>query len=407
MRVLKIGIFALASLAVSGAAALESTWLFDGSLSGLAGRDPEKLDDVSTQTGGAQAAFYVMPILGWRGSNFYLSPSFDFSYSGVDTPLEVDDDLFLFSQQTSSMLDIGGTYKPNEDSRWSAKGFYENFSGKVTKDEEWGKGLYDYQDLGGFLNWNRKWNTGLPLATTLGYRYTDRQYFNFTSLDGSGLREKDSLIHKIYADLDIAWPTDEWVFNTTLSIASSGMAFKELRIQDESGLLVKEDGSPTDLRKDQVTTVKLTAPLRACRHHWYLSLESESRDSNISLFDSQSFTYIANFNDYVEGSLTIGYGYEIPAWWVFKAPYIGLQLTGLNRMYSSRPAQDATGNFIDQKQSDNQSQFNVDLNSAISEHWGIFFNSNSSRYRSNNSNEGSSLYEYQFITTSLGLQFSY
>ena len=153
----------------------------------------------------------------------------------------------------------------------------------------------------------------------------------------------------------------------------------------------------------------LTLPLEAGKHQWNFAYDLEIQSSNLAEFDQQSLNYFPEFNDYVEHTFTVGYGYELPGFWIFKKPHVSLQGSALTRGYSGRLARESNGAYKQALLQEGELQFDLDLNSAFSfaDHWSLFWNFNSTTFSSNDDDTGSAIHNYRFVTTSLGLQFSY
>lgn len=194
------------------ASALEMIFPIEGKGGLVQGYNPRRSGEENLRSFGGEAEINLFPVIGSRGSHWRFTPSYTAEYSGVNNVLQVDEDLFLFTQQLTQTVNLGGAWRGDEHRRVNFGLFYEGFNGKLAADEPWFKGLYDYRDAGAEASWRTAWGAEKGLSTTLGLRLTDRVYPNYVTLAVPQIREKDSDIAKPWLDLD--WTVSKTVHLT-------------------------------------------------------------------------------------------------------------------------------------------------------------------------------------------------
>lgn len=396
--ILILGLLAAAPLR----AEFKALWPLDGSLSLVNGSQPNRSTEDNLKGSGGQAQFDLDPILGWSGSRWLILPALALDWQSANSIVKVDDDRFEFLQQGDTRVELGTAFKRTPDQRFGLRLFGETFQAKQAVNESIATGVYNYQDSGLSMDWRQKWDTGVPFRSTLGLTATDRAYPNWVSLDPQQLKEKDQSIGELYTDLEWAW-SDR--VSTRLGLSVQGINYK-------SGLTIDADGTTGTgtLRKETVLDADLVVPMRFGRHGIDVGLSAELWGSNLNVYDSQTGTYIANYNDFALGRVDLGYAYDFAqpwAWGFFKSPQLTLDLGLELRQYLYRPARNDDGTLRDVTERDFVRDFAIGLNSSYTEHWGAFFKVDIQSAASNNYDQSSALYNYAFNTTSLGVNFLY
>lgn len=364
------------------------------------GENPRRSSEENLRSFGGDAELSVSPVLGWRGSNWRFTPDWQFTYSGVNNVLKLDEDLFLFTQQMTNKVDLAGAWRRDKHTRVNFGIFYEAFNGKLAADEPWFKGLYDYQDSGLDLSWRTAWGEQQALSSTLGLRLTGRLYPNNVTLATPPVHEKDAGIGKPYLSLD--WRASDKV-HVALDWSLQSVEYKEAIVVDDSGTT-----AAGVKRHDTVSTFSLSVPIQAGAQDWYIAYGLESRLSNYGVYNSANNFFTPGFNDYNEHHLSLSWGYAFDeAWGWFKAPQLTADGEVTARLYSNRLARDENGVPTASKQADQSYLLSLGLNSPVSDHWSLYTRLDLSLYRSNDLDQSVTLNNYSFNTFRLGGQFSY
>lgn len=394
---------ALAALAAEPVRAA-FTFPIEGRLGFVNGSNNQRQSEDNLKSSGGDGELSLAPVWAAAGkTGLRFTPTYDFEYSGVNSVLRVEEALFLFSQQMTNNVTLGGAYKTSADTRFGLKAFYDGFNGKVATDDVWGKGIYDYQDLGADLSWSSKWATAVPLRTTLGLRGTQRKFPHYVSLDPEQRHEKDSNIGRIFMDIELVWNTKMPVF-TTLSLSHEAATYQESLVVDDTG--TTNSGTR---RRDAVTSASLALPIQAEKQSWELAYDLEIRDSNYNYFDSQGPTYLEDFNDYAEHAFVLSWSYNFENAWikVFKKPQLTFGTGATARVYKTRLAKDDKGEYTTSKQIDNIWSLDLGFNSPLASFIAFYFKIDFQGHNSNNQDTGTSLAKYNFVTTRLGTQFAF
>jgi hypothetical protein len=140
---------------------------------------------------------------------------------------------------------------------------------------------------------------------------------------------------------------------------------------------------------------------------WSLGYNLERRLSNFAFVDPQEVSVYESYNSYAEHTFNASLSRGFDDWGFLASPRLAFNGSASTRMYDTRPAKTADGNYSGQKQHDEIYLATLELTNKFSDHWGGYASVNWSAYRSNTANETSSLYNYNFVSLSLGTQFSY
>ena len=376
-----------------------STWPVEGRAGLVQGQNPAKSAQENLRSLGGEAELSVAPVWWSEESPWRILPSWDFSYSGINNVLKVEEDLFLFAQQMTNRVDLGGAWRPDGDRRINGKIFYEAFNAKAAADEPWFRGLYDYQDTGLYVDWLRKWPTSVPMATTLGLKLTDRRYPHYVTLGEPELREKDSGIAKPYFSVD--WAFERAVLKVDYSVQS--VDYREAVVTDPDGTTAS-----ATKRRDMVQSLTLGLPYQGGSWDLFVEYALEARDSNYAVYDSSNNWYTSDYNDYADHAIRASWAWSFDdAWGFLKAPQVSVGAEASYRAYATRLAKDADGIVTPTKEASSVTGLSLGLNSPVAEHWSVYADLDVKVYRSNNLDEASGLNNYRFNTLRLGGQLAW
>jgi hypothetical protein len=398
-------ILALAVLLVPAGlrAEFHALWPLDGRLAAVDSQVPGRSAEENLKSSGADLDLHFSPILGWSGSRWLLLPALDLESSSANTILKVGDERYEFLSQATTNLELAAAFKRTADQRFTVKAFGGGFQAKETADEELATGQYNYQDGGLALDWRQKWDTSAPFRSTVGLRFTDRNYPNWQSLDPEQRREKDQGIAKIYTDLE--WALDWMDATPAVGLSLQSIEYKAAIVVDESGTT-----TAATKRKEAVVDLTLSLPLRHGAHVFAPNLRGELWGSNLNVYDSQNNAYIPGYNSFYELGGGFGYSYDFKGpwcWGAFDSPQVTLDLDLGLRHYISRPAAASDGSLLAEVQQDFTRDVALGFNSAVTQHWAFYTKFNHNASASNNQNQSSALYNFVFNTFSLGFNFVY
>lgn len=353
----------------------------------------------------------------------YLVPTITGIYTGTAQPFNIDDERFLFSQWIDLYGAYGANYEFNDNWELHLRGTYRKDYAQQTKDETIGKGLYDFDETGLYTeNINRFKYFDLEMEFTVGYKYIDRKYPNYTSLisqvtdemgeyattPNSASKEKDSLTHEFYTSDLIKWGESKWY--TTLAFTYDFVRYNEQKVINEIGEFT---GSR---RMDQIGTLTLEVPYYATdKSGVTFSYELSTRMTNQNYLDTMGTTdpiddkYIQTYYNYYQNVIGVGIDYELgfKLFGLTNSPVAAVNFDIDITQYATRLAKDASGAYKAELQNDYNYSLGVDFTQAISENWKTYLSIKYTRYRSNMDYEALGAYNYQYATATLGMGLSF
>lgn len=390
------------ALASGGASAAEFFVITDGSLGGAFGYDPQKPADENFKSGGGEASLYLGPRFKPGKSGWLLSGDYDFDYSGNQSVIKVDEEVFMYLQSMTNLFDLGASYRTRGGAQTRLTLFGELFNGTQAADESLSTALYNYRDIGAELGWEKTFGAELPFLVGVGVKLTDRFYPNYITLDVMEHKEKDATIAKLYLNGRKQWTEAS---ATLLTFSIQNEAFKDAPVIDETGTTYNAAAN----RRDIITNLSLGVPVSKGPHRFNLDYSLEIRNSNENYLDTNTNLYIEGINSYLDNSLGLNYAYTFDVRGFLSRPEISLGGEFGYRYYPGKLAKDKDGNYgmVPANQADNSYKVNLGFLAWISEHWSWKTGVDYAVYLSNNKDESTSLYNYRFFTLRTAAQFSY
>jgi len=233
-------------------------------------------------------------------------------------------------------------------------GYYVEYL-KETNDEEWGKGLFDYNKIIAGFEVEKQLNSGLNLRAGLDY-YTIR-YPNYISLLYSEKFET-SIDTVTYSELSANAGKNVLDYNTSALFVEVTKKMSEIcSTQAKLDFLLKnftdaktvdETGTFTsNLRQDIIYFLTLGANFTFERTIVGLTNLFEFYDSNQNSFDTANAVYIENYYDFWENSLNPSLTFLLGE--VDKITKLTLYYNIGYRQYISRLAQKDDSSYLDEK----------------------------------------------------------
>jgi hypothetical protein len=318
--------------------------------------------------------------------------------------------------ETTQSHHIATSLKYEVSESWSLRPMFFadwNFVNE-TEDEDFGEGLYDYDDIGGGIEsvWNWAPAQGRENETRLGFRYLSREYPNYQSLlslfDPNGAVETDE------KDLD-GYKTNLGFNSRSKDSWSWGLEgiFFYKDYTDKKTINLNGIRNPGETREDFVEYVNASAS-HPVGPDWTFGLEGQFvySDSNLDFYDTHNTLGLAD-DDFIEDhfdyysflvrpSFTYSRQWDKDRRFIFRVDYAFYAL-----QYPDRLAQNATGVYLDEEQHDTthtvSAKVSVPLTGNIS--WvtyGSYLTADS-----NQKFEAFYLYDYDLWTTVTGFSFKY
>jgi hypothetical protein len=302
----------------------------------------------------------------------------------------------LFDQNFSTRITSFGTWSLNNE----------------TKDEDWGKGLYDYQDIGGNINFQYKTGQdnlppGVLSSTT---EYYQRRYPNFLSLISlivdnppeEHIKDYDGIRQVISYEFS---PLDKFLYSLEYSFLHK--RFIDKLVVDENGILTD------DKRMDYVHTLGggvLFRPQKRWQFEidllgtWNLSNQNFNDEAGTAIPGDDVFTRRYFNYTSLEAGPTVTYFYPLS-----EEKNLSLQLAYqfLLRDYSDRRAQDSAGNYKNEDQTDYEHSITFKTTYPLTKHLSLIGLGEYNICNSNMEFERFYLYNYESYAVWAGLAFRY
>ncbi|MEA3560561.1 MAG: hypothetical protein U9R31_02190 [Candidatus Omnitrophota bacterium] len=302
----------------------------------------------------------------------------------------------LFDQKFSTRITSFGTWSFNNE----------------TKDENWGGGLYDYEDIGGNINFQYKTDRDNPFPGVLSSttEYYQRRYPNFSSLislivvnppeehikDYQGARQVVGYGFK---------PLDKFFCNLEYSFLYK--RYIDKLVVDQNGILTD------DKRIDYVHTFETSlffTPQKRWQFNlgllttWNLSNQNFNNEQNTPAPGDDVFT--RHYFDYISFEVKPAITYFYP---LSEEKNLSLELAYqfLLRDYSDRQAQDSAGNYKNEDQTDYEHSIILRTTYPLTKNLSLVGQGEYNICNSNMEFENFYLYSYRSYAAWAGLAFKY
>lgn len=394
---------------VSSARALE--WVPVGGVSVLGGIHSYEGDRGSI-TGNATASFSPAVRL---GTNWSLLPSAHAEYEGTRRLTEVLGTMTPAAQRLEGRLGLRGVWAP-PSSRWRLKPAvsYSRELSKETKDEAWGKGLYD--QIRWVIGAEAELLTTEPHSLRLAVDWFESVYPNYTTLESQAALEfaGQSLARELVGDRVL----DRRGWQFTLS----GDAPLGRRLIAEGSLtgvwsrfaaqrLIDEGGQFQDRAREDFLT-RAAFALRM-PHEWNADLRVRAgveagllaNTSNQNGYDATRGRFLPGFYDFVEWRL------EPSAIFVIGPPRrpvtASVKVGRRQRRYTSRPAQSDTGAYGSSALETREWTFAASLDYPMAERLSLQFSLERASDSSNQRFQRYYRYDYEATTVLAGFRWAW
>jgi len=353
----------------------------------------------------------ILPAVQLPGKGGVVLPIYAFNGSVSDRVVE---ESILFETRQNHMISLG--YKKAIAGDWDAKvsadGAYALT--QQTRNEKFGKGLYDYRDMGGrtSISWSPK-RGGREEPVTLGFRYFQRAYPNFKSLASEnqklllaipggaasvGDKEKNP---KNYTGYEVSASGERWLSETIkgrLDYAIGLQPYTDRYLRTNQGLV--SDKKRSDIINQGAARFDWTGLESAVV---WTSMDYLHFGSNGSNYDSgQSvYAYTKRFYQFYDLNWRTGLSVQLPLGEELH-PRIDFGM-GVGRRKYDRHAQDAAGQNLKAGQADNTLTATLGLNVPINKMFGVVAGVTRQMVSSNNLFEKYVKYNYELTAVSLGM----
>jgi hypothetical protein len=348
--------------------------------------------------------------------NLWFVPTGTVSYYSTAQPIQVDDRRFLFSQWFDAYANAGLNY--DITGSWTLKGrvFARKDLTQLSNEEVFGKGLYDFMDLGFYAENSLKFDR---FMLDFGIKYTDKKFPNYTSLSGAVTgnsgeplisapdREKDDLIYNCYADA--CMKCGDSGMQTLVSAGYSYIPYLEQRV-------VTTDGTLGDSRRiDKMVVISVDVPYYADKvsflsvgYAMNLLISNQGFYDTFGDIDPSNDLYSVNYYTGTENIFKARLAYE-PGFEMInkKKPVAEFGLEFSTLKYENRDAKDVSGNYTQDREVDDNYTLSFNLKQDICDFVGMYFDLKYARYESNMKWETFGAYNYTMLTIAMGTNINF
>lgn len=337
-----------------------------------------------------------------------LIPTYAFNYQGTKSVTDLGSGGQLFQDSMSHALLFKGIWK-NGDLKLKPHAGYRWEFLRETTDESWGKGLFDYRKPSAGLDAEYAFAEGW--TGSAGFDWYQIRFPNYSSLEsgvvGQGLGRAEAEPHTLDSD-NLSWSAGG-TFPTPIPEVKGSLNLNwTTRSYGQQHLVVASSDLIADTRVDQIKTIsgalswgrKLTDDLGL-----FVNLQGAWTrvDSNQNNYDATLNVFLPNYYSYEERSIQPRVTAVIgPRRVEFAVAYLNSY-----RTYLSRPAQDASGNYLGEAQYISQDNFTFDLGVPIDKHWKAIASANMATASSNQQYQIFFKTNYTLQSYLLGVSYSY
>ncbi|MBI3291868.1 MAG: hypothetical protein HYZ73_03540 [Elusimicrobia bacterium] len=310
----------------------------------------------NSPSSGALASLTLSPVVSFSDRRT-LVPIYAFNYRGFRDVLDVIGGGTLF-QQTLENQGVLKWVEQFDGGRWAVKPFvsFKSVLYRETTNEDWGKGLFDYNRVGTGGNATRRLAEQgyIPRSVGMGYAFYSTTYPNFRSLASQFGREFDvpqpgskvlnNQVHQ--GTLESEWRMTPKV-RADASLLFSRRSFSDQRIVQEDDSFSRDTRTdrdfhlefggvylfePLDIRPD----VRVGLSVR-------LGYSLDRRWSNQNHFDADiaRLKFIPNFYDFIQQGISVTTQWVLAPWPV----NLSARYTFERRNYSDRLIQNQGGAY--------------------------------------------------------------
>ncbi|MBI3549384.1 MAG: hypothetical protein HY078_10125 [Elusimicrobia bacterium] len=364
------------------------------------------------------ASANITPVVKFN-DRWSLVPIYNANYQGTKQVTDSVGAGTLYQQSMSHRASFLGIYKP-VGTTWRLK---PNMSVKreflkETRDEAWGKGLFDYWKYG--LGFEAENIYKEPFSYRVGYDFYYVKFPNYQSLEsqagvdpfgnplsraGAGKNVLDTINNQVSMSISRPLPYDD----PKVSL-SAGYSMNWQKFPDQP--IVALTGQPIGKkRQDFIQSLSLgVARPQALRDGDYrlvsnLGIGFQHTGSNQNEFDTTQAKFIADAYSSVQWS--IGPSFSL-AWGEQKQPTVAtLGLTFSSTQYAGRLAQNSSGVYLDEKQYQNRTLLSLGYSYPIAPNFSLKAQTNFLWASSNMAYQQNYRYTYSTANYLFGFTYDY
>ena len=369
----------------------------------------------------ANAYFNAAPALKFN-DRWTLLPIYSSAFRGTKSVSDSVGSASLFQQGMDHRISFAGLYSV-KDKPWVLKPSvsYKRAFLKETKNEKWGKGLFDFQTYGVGAAAEKTYRS--PFTYRFGYDFYYIKFHNYQSLESqsgvdpsgsplgrerAGTRVLDTYNHEFSLSATRPFPYNRPKMSVSANYRFRWQTFPDQPIIAITG--VPNSHAPTH-RQDFLQTMDVTVGVPAAFRGGRLRLGSSWQTmfayngSNQNTFDANQTKFI--FDSYSYMSWTVGPRFNL-SWGDEKRPVTaGTSFSYSRTRYFHRLAQLSDGTYTTDKQYQDRWVLSLNYGYPIAEQFRLSAQINSLWARSNNKFESTYRYTYATVNYLMGFTYSY
>lgn len=360
----------------------------------------------------------IAPIMKMSDEWTFL-PLYRGSYRGTKGVTDAVGSGTLFQQEMDHRVAFTGVYTA-PDSDWKLKPSvnYKYEFLKETRDEAWGKGLFDYQTAGLSFEGEKVYRD--PFSYRLGYDFYYVRFTNYESLESqsgvdpsgnrlnrenAGTRVLDTFNHQVSFVTTVPLPAEEPKVSLEMGYRGLLQMFPDQPLIDKQGQPILSNRR--DFTNSLSFSLAYPRPVFGGRARmssgWYLGLSRN--DSNQSTYDAGQTRYVPETYTYY--SFTTGPNATF-SWGEEKRPVTaGLGFLFSTQRYLGRLVQDGTGLYLGEMQHQERYILNLSYGYPVAQNFRLTAQTNFLWADSNMKYERTYKYTYNAATYLMGFTYDY
>ena len=366
----------------------------------------------------ANAAMNVAPAVkldnGWS-----VLPLYNGYYRGTKSVTDAVGAGTLFQQEMSHRISVSGLHSiPGTEWRVKPSVSYKYDFLKETRDEAWGKGLFDYQKAGVGFEGERVYRD--PFSVRFAYDFYYINFPHFVSLESksgvdpsgnplgretAGSHVLDTINNQFTVTATRPYPYDDPKVSLQGSYSLLWQKFADEPLVDQAGQYLSAG------RQDfnQCLNFSLVYPRSLADDLYRLTSSAQMgfvyNGSNQNTYDAGQLQYVSDAYSYY--SVFVGPAFNL-SWGDKKMPQtVGLSFLYSLTQYTGRLTQDPNGLYGDSHQEHNRYLLTTGYSYPIAEHFRLSANANFLWTTSNMSYEKTYQYTYNAASYLLGFVYDY
>ncbi len=343
------------------------------------------------------------------GDRWSIVPIINSSWRGTKSVKDLVGGGTLFQQTQDHMGSAKAVYQFSEKLQFKGGGGYHLQLLKETKDESWGKGLFDYEKP--WLNFEMERTLSRDSAIRLGYDYFWIDFRNYTSLESQqrdlgrenvGAKTLDTQNHAPY----LSWRSAFGFFGQTakydLTYYHTLRSFTDQKVVLPTGELSTDKRSDTNM----IATANMTLPYFFTDRLKLLQdyrLAASVLSSNQSNYDAAKTRFNDNYYAYKEYTVGLNNSFLLGTLpWIVSGGF-----TYVRRAYDSRLTQNDGGDYGSEKIGVNEYYANLGVTYPVNKNFRVQALGNFGWSRSNMKYERTYQYHYETFSYLLGVIYDY